>query len=65
MIRLGDISNRHGDLLKAVDLWDSARLLFERSSQATEVQCVDERLSCVGSNVLDHHRGNIARLGEA
>jgi tetratricopeptide (TPR) repeat protein len=62
MIRLGDISSRHGDLLKAVELWESARPLFERSSQAKEVQCVDERLSCVGSNVLDCHRENIARL---
>jgi hypothetical protein len=62
MIRLGDISSRHGDLLKAVELWESARPLFERSSQAKEAQCVDERLSCVGSNVLDHHRENIAHL---
>jgi hypothetical protein len=62
MIRLGDISSRRGDLLKAVELWESARLLFERSSQEKEVQCVDERLSCVGSNTVDHHRENIARL---
>ncbi|KAJ7894402.1 hypothetical protein B0H14DRAFT_2559185 [Mycena olivaceomarginata] len=62
MIRLGDISSRHGDLLKAVEFWESARPLFERSSQAKEVQCVDEKLSHVGSNVLDHHKQNIARL---
>ncbi|KAJ7339230.1 hypothetical protein DFH08DRAFT_812619 [Mycena albidolilacea] len=62
MTRLGDIFSRCGDLLKAVELWESARLLFERSSQAKEVQCVDERLSRVGSNVPDHHRENIARL---
>ncbi|KAJ7885321.1 hypothetical protein B0H14DRAFT_3128188 [Mycena olivaceomarginata] len=62
MITLGDISSRHGDLPKAVELWESARPLFERSSQVKEVQCVDERLSRVGSNVLDHHRENIARL---
>ncbi|KAJ7797394.1 hypothetical protein B0H14DRAFT_3157506 [Mycena olivaceomarginata] len=62
MIRLGDISSRRGDLLKAVELWESARPLFERSSQVKEVQYVDERLSHVGSNVLDHHRENIAHL---
>jgi hypothetical protein len=62
MIRLGDISSRCGDLLKAVELWDSARPLFERSSQVKEVQYVDDRLSCVGSNILDHHRQDIARL---
>ncbi|KAJ7738554.1 hypothetical protein B0H14DRAFT_3168166 [Mycena olivaceomarginata] len=62
MIRLGDISSRHGDLLKAVNLWESARPLFERSSQVKEVQYVDDRLSCVGSNILDCHRQNIACL---
>jgi hypothetical protein len=62
MLRLGDISNRHGDLLKAVELWEIARPLFEKSSQMKEVQCIDKRLSCVDSNVLDHHRENIACL---
>ncbi|KAJ7300621.1 hypothetical protein DFH08DRAFT_908348, partial [Mycena albidolilacea] len=62
MLRLGDISNRCGDLLKAAELWETARPLFEKSSQMTEVQCVDKRLSCVDSNVLDHHRENIVRL---
>jgi tetratricopeptide (TPR) repeat protein len=62
MLRLGDISNRRGYLLKAIELWETARPLFERSSQAKEVQCVDERLSHVGTNVLDHHRENIVHL---
>jgi hypothetical protein len=62
MIRLGDISSRRGDLLKAVELWESARPLFERSSQGKEVQCVDERLSHVSSNILEHHRENITHL---
>jgi tetratricopeptide (TPR) repeat protein len=62
MLKLGDISHRHGDLLKAVELWETARPLFKRSSQAKEVQCVDERLSHVRSNVLDHHKENIAHL---
>ncbi|KAJ7321686.1 hypothetical protein DFH08DRAFT_818549 [Mycena albidolilacea] len=53
-----------GDLLKAVELWNTARPLFEQSSQAKEVQCVDERLACVGSDVLEQHRENIARLVE-
>ncbi|KAJ7865310.1 hypothetical protein B0H14DRAFT_3599909 [Mycena olivaceomarginata] len=60
MVRLGDIFNRCGDLLKAVEFWTIAQPLFEMSSQAKEVQHVDERLSHVGSNVLDHHRENIA-----
>ncbi|KAJ7312948.1 hypothetical protein DFH08DRAFT_896257 [Mycena albidolilacea] len=62
MVKLGEISNRHGDLLQAVELWESARPLFERSSQVKEVQCVDQRLSHVGSNVPNHHRENIVHL---
>ncbi|KAJ7798719.1 hypothetical protein B0H14DRAFT_3156808 [Mycena olivaceomarginata] len=64
MLRLGDISNRHGDLMKAVIHWNTARPLFERSSQAKEVQCIDERLACVGHNILKHHKENIAQLVE-
>jgi hypothetical protein len=62
MLRLGDISNSRGDQLRAVEFWDTARPLFVRSSQAKQVQCVDERLACIGSDVLEHHKENIARL---
>jgi tetratricopeptide (TPR) repeat protein len=64
MLRLGDISNSHGDQLKAVELWHTARPLFERSSQAKQVQCVDEKLACIGSDVLEQHNKNIAHLVE-
>ncbi|KAJ7831203.1 hypothetical protein B0H14DRAFT_3143238 [Mycena olivaceomarginata] len=64
MMRLGDISNNHGDQLKAIELWTTARLLFERSSQLKEVQCVDEKLAGIGSDVLEQHRKNIALLVE-
>ncbi|KAJ7905949.1 hypothetical protein B0H13DRAFT_1881114 [Mycena leptocephala] len=37
MTRLGDISKGHGDLPKAVDHWETARPLFERSSQTKQV----------------------------
>jgi hypothetical protein len=62
MLKLGDISNSHGDQLKAVGQWTTARPLFERSSQGKEVQAIDERLACVGGEVLEQHRENIARL---
>jgi predicted negative regulator of RcsB-dependent stress response len=64
MLRLGDISNSHGDLLEAVEHWTTAQPLFERSSQAKQVQCVNERLTLVGSDLLPHNRENIARLIE-
>jgi tetratricopeptide (TPR) repeat protein len=53
MCRLGDISNSCGDQLKAVELWMTAKPLFERSSQWKEVQGVEERLACVGKDVLE------------
>ncbi|KAJ7827694.1 hypothetical protein B0H13DRAFT_1917525 [Mycena leptocephala] len=52
MLRLGDISKGHGDLLKAVELWQTARPLFERSQAS------------VGEDVLEHHKQNLARLAE-
>ncbi|KAJ7804177.1 hypothetical protein B0H14DRAFT_3154111 [Mycena olivaceomarginata] len=64
MLRLGDISNSHGDQLKAVELWMTARPLFERSSQVKQVQSVDERLAGIVSDVLEQHKENIAGLVE-
>jgi hypothetical protein len=43
-------------------LWETARLPFEQSSQAKEVQCVNRRLACVGSDVLEHYQENIGYL---
>ncbi|KAJ7900648.1 hypothetical protein B0H14DRAFT_3752927 [Mycena olivaceomarginata] len=62
MVRLGDISNRCGDLLKAVEFWNTARPLFERSSQAKEVQHIDKRLASIDNNVLEQQRESIAGL---
>ncbi|KAJ7787404.1 hypothetical protein B0H14DRAFT_2629405 [Mycena olivaceomarginata] len=62
MIRLGDNFKRHGDILQAIELWNVARPLFERSSQVEEVKYIDERLACVGSDVLEQHRENQACL---
>jgi hypothetical protein len=62
MIKLGDISNRRGNLLRAVELWETAKLFFERSSQAKEVQHIDKRLASIDNNVLEQQRESIARL---
>jgi tetratricopeptide (TPR) repeat protein len=64
MLRLGDILKNHGDILKAVELWSTARPLFERSSQAKQVQCVDERLACISNDVLEQYRENITHVVE-
>ncbi|KAJ7854902.1 hypothetical protein B0H13DRAFT_2358209 [Mycena leptocephala] len=64
MLRLGDISNGLGDLLKAVEFWEAARPLFERSSQAKQVQHIDERVANINEAVLKQHRNNLAHLAE-
>jgi tetratricopeptide (TPR) repeat protein len=45
MVRLGDISKLHGDQVKAVTLWEKAKPLFERSSQMTQLACLDEKIT--------------------
>ncbi|KAJ7620730.1 hypothetical protein DFH06DRAFT_1359729, partial [Mycena polygramma] len=64
MLHLGDIYKGRGDLLKAVELWDTARPLFERSSQGKQVKKIDERLASVGDNVLEQHRKSLGLLAE-
>jgi tetratricopeptide (TPR) repeat protein len=64
MLRLGDISKGNRNLLKAVELWGTARPLFERSSQAKQVEHVDERLAGVEENILEQYRTNLAHLAE-
>jgi tetratricopeptide (TPR) repeat protein len=64
MFRLGNISMGHGDPLKAVEFWNRARPLFERSSQAKQVQGIDERLAGISEDVLEQHRNNLACLAE-
>jgi hypothetical protein len=64
MLQLGDISKGHGDLLKAVEFWEAARPLFELSSQAKQVQHVNERVANISDDVLKQHRNYLAHLAE-
>jgi tetratricopeptide (TPR) repeat protein len=64
MLRIGNIFEGHGVLLKAVEFWDAARPLFERSSQTKQTQDIDQRLASVGKDVLEQHRRNLACLTE-
>ncbi|KAJ7812598.1 hypothetical protein B0H13DRAFT_1926069 [Mycena leptocephala] len=64
MLQFGDISMGHGDPLKAVDFWERARPLFERSSQAKQVQHINERLAGISEDVLKQCRNNLACLAE-
>ncbi|KAJ7754447.1 hypothetical protein B0H16DRAFT_1722626 [Mycena metata] len=64
MVRLGDISEKNGDLLSALELWEMARPLFERSSQTKQIQAIDERMSRVNKDVKEQHLKNLAHLVE-
>ncbi|KAJ7362820.1 hypothetical protein DFH08DRAFT_799843 [Mycena albidolilacea] len=64
MLRLGDISKSCGDLPKAMDLWDSARPLFLRSSQAQQVEDIDCRIAGPGQEIQLQHRENLAKLAQ-
>jgi hypothetical protein len=64
MLQLGDIFKGHSDLLKALEFWEAARPLFEHSSQAKQVQRIDERVANISEDVLKQHRNNLACLSE-
>ncbi|KAJ7741886.1 hypothetical protein B0H16DRAFT_1464333 [Mycena metata] len=64
MMHLGDIAKKNGDLLKALDLWETAKPLFDCSSQAKRVQDIDERVGGISEEVKEQHRGNLAQLAE-
>ncbi|KAJ7909828.1 hypothetical protein B0H13DRAFT_2490039 [Mycena leptocephala] len=64
MFQLGDISMGHGDLLRAVEFWESAGPLFERSSQTNQVHCINERLAGISEDVLEQHTNNLTHLAE-
>jgi gas vesicle protein len=54
----------HSDPLKAVEFWEAAKPLFEWSSQAKQVQSINERLASISKDVLKQHRNNLAHLAE-
>ncbi|KAJ7024771.1 hypothetical protein C8F04DRAFT_1192065 [Mycena alexandri] len=51
MIRLGDISEKNGDLFNALELWEMARPLFERSSQTKHIQATNKRIARVDQDL--------------
>ncbi|KAJ6579729.1 hypothetical protein DFH09DRAFT_1446218 [Mycena vulgaris] len=60
MLQLGDISKQQGDIVTAVELWKTARLLLERSSQTKQIALIDERLS--ESITLEENKQSLATL---
>ncbi|KAF8192284.1 hypothetical protein K438DRAFT_865096 [Mycena galopus ATCC 62051] len=64
MLRLGDIAKRRGDLVTAISHWETAKPLFERSSQSKHAENVDERLAEVGEDRLARYRAKFNLLAE-
>jgi tetratricopeptide (TPR) repeat protein len=52
MVRIADILNDCGEVMKALELWKAARPLFERSSQMKDITRIDTKLAEVDSAVL-------------
>ncbi|KAJ7775484.1 hypothetical protein B0H16DRAFT_1450122 [Mycena metata] len=64
MIRLGDLAKKNEDLLKALELWETARPLFECSLQAKRVQDIDERVGGISEEVKEQYQKNLALLAK-
>ncbi|KAJ7457755.1 hypothetical protein FB451DRAFT_1509045 [Mycena latifolia] len=62
MLRLGDLLKLSGDLVKAGELWRTARPLFKRSSQEKQLMDIDERLAGISSELLDRPAENLIHV---
>ncbi|KAJ7265640.1 hypothetical protein C8J57DRAFT_390485 [Mycena rebaudengoi] len=64
MVRIGDILNNRQEVMKAVELWKSARPLFERSSQMKDIIKIDVKLAEVDSAALVEYEEQLRQLSE-
>jgi hypothetical protein len=64
MVRIGDIMNNRGEVIKAIELWKTARLLFVRSSQMKDVIKIDTKIAEVDSAILAKYEVQLQHLSE-
>ncbi|KAJ7261931.1 hypothetical protein C8J57DRAFT_1232068 [Mycena rebaudengoi] len=64
MVQIADILNSHGEVIKAVELWKTARPLFKWSSQMKDVAQIDTKLAEVDSAVLVEYDKQLQWLSE-
>jgi hypothetical protein len=64
MVRIADILQDCGEVMKAVELWKAARPLFERSSQMKDITWIDAKLAEVDPAVLADYGEQLQRLSE-
>jgi hypothetical protein len=62
MVQIADIWSSCGEVSRAVELWEAARPLFERSSQARDVAQIDKKLVAVEASILEHHEKRLLQL---
>ncbi|KAF8158750.1 hypothetical protein K438DRAFT_1860774 [Mycena galopus ATCC 62051] len=53
MLHLGDLASKHGCTSEAINFWEAARPLFERTLQTKDVAQIDSRLATWEG---DHHK---------
>ncbi|KAJ7279591.1 hypothetical protein C8J57DRAFT_1221245 [Mycena rebaudengoi] len=64
MVRIANILNSRGEVMKAVGLWKSARPLFEKSSQMKDIINLDAKLAEVDSAVLAQYEEKLQHPSE-
>ncbi|KAJ7261935.1 hypothetical protein C8J57DRAFT_1633383 [Mycena rebaudengoi] len=64
MVRIADILNTWGEIMKAVELWKGARPLFKRSSQMKDISWIDAKLAAVDSAILLEYEKQLQQLAE-
>ncbi|KAJ7262901.1 hypothetical protein C8J57DRAFT_1470876 [Mycena rebaudengoi] len=64
MVRIADILQARGMVIKSIELWKTARPLFERSSQMKDVIKIDAKIAEVDSAILAKYEEQLQHLSE-
>jgi tetratricopeptide (TPR) repeat protein len=64
MVRIADILESGGEIMKAAELWNLAKPLFERSSQTNDVVRMDAKLAAVGGLIYEKHKKQLLCLAD-
>ncbi|KAJ7106020.1 hypothetical protein C8R44DRAFT_745667 [Mycena epipterygia] len=64
LLRLGDIEQQRGNLLKAKQLWQVARPLFARSLQVKDIARIDTKLGSLDQDIITTHQKVLPHLSK-
>jgi hypothetical protein len=62
MVHMANIWEHRREMVKSVELWKTARPLFQRSSQAKDVTRIDRKLADVDSEVMEVYEKQLQHL---